>query len=495
MSSSEIGDLERLCKYLWGENRVNVVSAAGKSYSYIDLTLFRLKLNARPDNILLVREEYILAYKTILADTLRQPSAWWRSATLVTGQPGIGKTLFLFYVLARRLQEKEPVALQIDSNQFALFDERGVSLHSSECGHAPRGAWALSDSSCEGGRLCSAFQYPDAHVIHTSPPASRRWEGWVNRLSANEYIMDVWSLDELRTMLTICHLDVQRGVALFQKFGPSPRVIVDVLGTPALEATHVRDIRAGAVKLASQFSTVFLDLDCLDFSFDMSSEIFTVRPDMSNFRLPALYIPTPFLASLLGVAMSRQAADQQCTFFDMLSRHPSLHGTAGWLFASYAHAYFSNPNHDPIQAYLHNDPNPYPIPTPANMITGSKLKTIQPPHNFYWRPREPNKFEGVDAVIRAGNIVWALQFTIRGSRRSATAGLTKVFDNMNHKRGVEWRLVMVGPERGDAESARNRQKLGGRWGATPIYVCELPLGKFAEDDRERLKDILNKVSA
>ncbi|KAF8959416.1 hypothetical protein BDZ97DRAFT_1761441 [Flammula alnicola] len=492
LTSLYIRDLQRLHIYLWGQDRVTVVSTAGKSYSYIDLTFFHFKLNVRPDNILLIREEYILAYKTILADTLRQPpSGHRRSATLVTGQPGIGKTLFLFYVLARRLEKKEFVALQINSGQFALFGEHGVSLHSSECDHVPRGAWALFDSSGQADGLCGAFHCPDAHVIHTSSPASYCWKDWVKNLSANTYIMDVWLEEEFRILLTICHLNVQRGLALFERFGPSPKIIIDILITPRLEATHVRNIRAGAVKLASQFSTVFLDLNCLDFSSDISSKIFTVRPDISN-GLPTLYIPTPFLSSSLGIAMSRQAAALQHTFFNMLRGHPSLCSAAGWLFESYAHVYFSNPNHVPIQAYLRNDPNPYPIPTPAKMITGSKLKTIQPPHNFYWRPREPN-FEGVDAVIRVGNIVWALQFTISALHRSAAAGLAQVLADMNHKRGVEWRLVMVGSERCNAESARDRQKLEGNWKKTPIYVCELPLGKFTDDEEERLQDILKKT--
>ena len=203
MSTLATEDLEQLRAHFWGEDRVEVVSVDGKSYSTIDLTLFDLKLNSRPDSFLLVRDEYILAYDAILKDTLYQPMGWRRSATLVTGQSGIGKTLFLLYVLVRRLQEKNTVALQINSNEFALFDERGVNLHSSESGRVPKGAWALSDSIGEHHGLCSAFERPSVHIIHTSSPASSRWKGWVKRLSADRYVMDVWSLKELRTLLYV----------------------------------------------------------------------------------------------------------------------------------------------------------------------------------------------------------------------------------------------------------------------------------------------------
>ena len=75
--------------HLWGKDRVNIISIAGKSYSTVDLALFQLPQNSRPDKILLIREEYRLAYDTILADTLRTADEG-RSAFLITGQPGIG---------------------------------------------------------------------------------------------------------------------------------------------------------------------------------------------------------------------------------------------------------------------------------------------------------------------------------------------------------------------------------------------------------------------
>jgi len=100
-----------------------------------------------------------------------------------------------------------------------------------------------------------------------------------------------------------------------------------------------------------------------------------------------------------------------------------------------------------------------PIPTPATMMSGNTaLKHYQAPFNFYWRPREVN-FEGIDAVIRCGNEVWALQFTIGPTQHSAMEGLTQIYDLINHKRGVTWLLVMVSSTRSEAECARDSQKL------------------------------------
>ena len=168
--------------------------------------------------------------------------------------------MFLLYLLARRLQERQPVALQMDSQTFALFDEHGVSLHKSSLDSAfliPKCAWALSDSGAMGDvSPCPAFIQQRPHMVHTSSPASHCWETWVKALSARKYIMDVWSPDEFQTLLyvvsstplshsrigpsTIRNLDVQRGVALFQRYGPNPRIIIDILLFPESEAIYLR---------------------------------------------------------------------------------------------------------------------------------------------------------------------------------------------------------------------------------------------------------------
>jgi hypothetical protein len=51
---------------------------------------------------------------------------------------------------------------------------------------------------------------------------------------------------------------------------------------------------------------------------------------------------------------------------------------------------------------------------------------------------------------------------------------------MNHKRGVKFRVAMLGSEQADAESARDNQKLTGTWAKTPISACVLPLGTVNE---------------
>ena len=121
----------------------------------------------------------------------------------------IGKSLFLPYLLARRLQERQPVALQTGKH-IALFDEQGVRFYPADDEASryflPRGTWILSDSSQEGDpEPCRAFRRPKpgVHTIYISSPDSRHWKGWAKHRSAIKFFMDVWSPKEFEKLLYV----------------------------------------------------------------------------------------------------------------------------------------------------------------------------------------------------------------------------------------------------------------------------------------------------
>ena len=195
------------------------------------------------------------------------------------------------------------------------------------------------------------------------------------------------------------------------------------------------------------------------------------------------------------MAVARHATAQKHLFFTILNSHPTLRSPAGWLFENYGHFFFSLANRrESTHGYLEDDPNPHPIPTAGRIISGSTaLKEVQSPFNFYWRPREPT-FEGVDALLRSGNIAWALQYAVGMSHCSATKGLDELRKLMNHKRYVLWRLIIVGPDLKAAEYLRDGQNLTGRWTDTPVYACELPFGTFSDVEMQQLQANWDEVS-
>lgn len=266
---------------------------------------------------------------------------------------------------------------------------------------------------------------------------------------------------------------------------------MDILKRPEAEAAYVHDVERGASEIAQEFSTIFNELERLDFKSKLSSKIFTVRPNNLVERLGVLTIPTAYIFKTLAVAVSRHALAQQHHIFATLTAHPSLGTAAGWWFENFAHVKLSDPTRRPIPTCTRGDSNSSPIPVPKVMLSGSTaLQNIRRPFDFYWRPREPN-FEGIDSLIRVGSKVRVQQYTTSSSHRSATQGLDEIFKIMNHVRGVDWHLDIVGPDLSVAESARDSHKLTGRWATTPIHASELQCGIL---DNKMLEQVLNEVN-
>jgi hypothetical protein len=297
---------------------------------------------------------------------------------------------------------------------------------------------------------------------------------------------------------TLSGLDIDRGLTLFHQYGSNVRICIDILAEPTQEETYLRNVQVAATKFARDSSKSFQELLELDFSSkDVSSKIFTLRPHNSGSRhLPALTILTPFLLKTLAVALSRDAAAQQHRVFTMLNSHPTLRAPAGCMFENMAHVFAADPERSPLQITTRNTKGDIKgtIPAPKVMISGNdSLRHILSPYQFYWRPREPN-FKGVDAIIRHGSNVWALQYTVSRAPRAATDGLSEVHKIMNFISGVKWHLVMVGSTRLEAESARNSQKLTGDWVTIPVYACIMEFGIFDDQKLQQLGELFDDVS-
>jgi hypothetical protein len=110
----------------------------------------------------------------------------------------------LYFLLFRLLNERQPVAFQVNS-EFILFQSTGIQLFdiTSLYGQSiPPGTWALSDSHTHFERPCSAFltARTTAWIVQTTSPEEERWKSWHNECFAEMYWMDVFSLDEVNAL-------------------------------------------------------------------------------------------------------------------------------------------------------------------------------------------------------------------------------------------------------------------------------------------------------
>ena len=246
-----------------------------------------------------------------------------------------------------------------------------------------------------------------------------------------------------------------------------------MLYTPGNEETYLLQVQRAAARFAKDYHNILVNLDALDYCDDYSSHIFTVKPT-STHKDGRVIIPTDFLSATLGVALSR-AAEAECQkAFMMMHKHPSLSSAVGWIFEHSAHLYVANNDRPQIRIYMQSREGPAIPPVKDSKSGNTFLGSIQAPFNFYWRPREVN-FPGVDALIRCGNEVWLLQYTISRTHKPADKGIDRVRGMMNNQTGVTWYLVILGSNLADAESARRTLARHLSSSGVTVYAGTLPL--------------------
>jgi hypothetical protein len=110
--------------------------------------------------------------------------------------------MFLYYLLALRLHNKQPTFFQFIEDVVILFDNRGVTLLPPDLADtsAPNGTWALVDSNAKvksvppifTGALCPYF------VVVAASPREDRWRSIRHyRPRVRVWFMKPFTLEEL----------------------------------------------------------------------------------------------------------------------------------------------------------------------------------------------------------------------------------------------------------------------------------------------------------
>ncbi|KAL5520850.1 hypothetical protein ACEPAF_2853 [Sanghuangporus sanghuang] len=168
------------------------------------------------------------------------------SGVSVTGTPGIGKSMFLIYVLVLRLLAGKPTVFRDKLSHGFLFDATGVSIVSSDVLGAvsqPEGTWFLVDSGQELGSvtqdIITACHTSDGFVIQSASPCTPRFAWFTkigNRIPWKIY-MAPWSLEELIAGRDLqrhnAHLTGQQIKDFTKKFGSSARYVYGGANKPS----------------------------------------------------------------------------------------------------------------------------------------------------------------------------------------------------------------------------------------------------------------------
>ncbi|KAF8137496.1 hypothetical protein EV363DRAFT_1395034 [Boletus edulis] len=412
--------LKNLRDAVWGDQTIfknqRDLSDAGMDHShivdYLDfgeyLTAIKVIAPTVRSARFLVREEYRLAFKAFEEDAL------YSGGACVMGQPGIGKSCFIAYAVIERLRNKQPVAVQIHDESYALFSEAGVSLHSSrdqEPLRTDQGIWAFSDSNADVDIPAFAFRNtPDVKVFQTTSPKIRRWKEWTKQNMITRYIMDVWSSEEITALAVLLGHDVHRMNDLALKWGAVPRTLLQILGDDQ-ERLFEREMRGIALRAIPDCRNTLRSMANLDATLPVDSgpsSIFFIKPSRSRDSvsrvLHTIYVPTETIAGILGVAVCSAAEGDRQDFFNAMIASPSTRGAAGFIFQIWIHSFLSSGN--PIQCSWHGKSSKSLPPT---LRLASPGQSQSPP--FYWKA--PPDFEGIDgALFDEQDNIYAIQITV-----------------------------------------------------------------------------------
>ncbi|KAI9458944.1 hypothetical protein BJY52DRAFT_407936 [Lactarius psammicola] len=243
---------------------------------------------------------------------------------VVTGQPGIGKSCFCYYLVLRLLSQKLPVALQLPRH-FLVFHDNGVDIHPLDMANPdnfPRGTWALSDSNEEVRQPCSTFLGADkqemAWIVQTTCPFEERWKEWKEQCSADVFAMDHPSINEITALGTRSRH--QGSPTLLHSVGPSARTCVCLSRNPYDELSHEETVINGAADFVKHFDTSARSFQC---DKGVPQPFFRPTKDASPIGRPILtaVVATKRIQAIPSYTAADTRASERVAFYTTLSEH------------------------------------------------------------------------------------------------------------------------------------------------------------------------------
>ncbi|KAH8995601.1 hypothetical protein EDB92DRAFT_2084426 [Lactarius akahatsu] len=463
----EVQAAEQLYKTLWGEELKVILKEIsddnGTTWKYVPETrIGSLRMLGYTVPCLLLRPEYDITFNTFNEDH-RTAKRRECGGVVATGQPGIGKTCFLYYALLRRLSEMKPVALE-RPGFFILFHEGGVYRYSNtDPDSLPERTWALSDSNENAPQPCSAFgtvsKRRTAWVIQTTSPAEKRWKNWKKYCTADMFVMNPISIEEVTVLgkLLKPEVDVSDLQRIYRKWGPSARTCLQLL-QDGEERLHERMV----TKTAGDFVTDPLPITKYNES-KVSHLLFSIRPENQSRIGRKAQVPemaTDHIKAIISYAAADAEARDQINFFEKISTHPDFKVPAGKMFEGFVLSWlYARQNVEPLSCFATGQAV-LEIPACGKKQTtffGSKATLTegnQPP--FCLLPTAQN-FATADAIVITDEFVITIQVTVSDKHDAKKRGFDKIKELIpTPLKRDKWRHVFITDSDKKAVSLRNQ---------------------------------------
>ncbi|KAH9172531.1 hypothetical protein EDB89DRAFT_1964677 [Lactarius sanguifluus] len=304
----------RLHRNLWGNDLQGLL----KSFPWvIKAKVNRLGLRSLgyQEDVLVFRQEYTIAFESLHLGSPMSRSG--KPGVVVVGQPGSGKSSFIYYLLLRQLSDKKSTAFQVSSGHFVLFRDRARVYSGRDKGVVPEGTLALTGLQCNA--FLDAPWVRDTWIHSLQPLGLGSSWGWHH---ANVFI---------KALGNILGLDVSEFIRIYNKWGPSARNCVQFSQRHVLECAHESHVYAAACDFVEDFYAARRRL--ID-RYTLSDPLFSIRAKETDRSVP--------VARVILKAAVKTYAVNRVEFYDSLRLDKSFRSTADHIQKSYLFAELSN---------------------------------------------------------------------------------------------------------------------------------------------------------
>ncbi|KAF8627245.1 hypothetical protein AX15_004464 [Amanita polypyramis BW_CC] len=296
-----------------------------------------------------IRAEYVRIYDALEARYRMPVYPYMASAVVITGQPGIGKSVWIYYALRRRLAERKPVIWYYLKTRY-LFVEEGVYEVPDKFHDFEVFVWTLVDSDAsDKDRVPKNLVMPGTRhfVIYCTSPNEDRWSRLHKTVHDDIFIMNPWKSKEiLRVTSTlppgmILNESVNR---VFNELGPTPRLCIDYLRSRGRIEKYRQDVQEAISNLTiSELQRLLQDSRSLKMDAVSHMICLISRKDREDVYSRAIVSPiTSSIMSRLANRFRTLGRGEQIRLYKYLSKVPESRATAGIFFEAAAQGCFQD---------------------------------------------------------------------------------------------------------------------------------------------------------
>ncbi|THH19320.1 hypothetical protein EUX98_g8802 [Antrodiella citrinella] len=413
-------------------------------------------------DFLVIRKEY-----PWLRDKLQELRAA-NSAVVVIGHQGIGKSMFLLFLLLYLLEKKQPTAIHL-SDDVVVFNDKGATICTPKSKNKLVGYWALTDSNVDINIPCPLFRGSKAFIVQTTSPREDRWKDWIKYRGGTVVVSELPREIEIAAIIKQIKLEYQQATHYIRKWGPCTRTIIKILTAPTAVRSSVEVTLAHAAKSAAETvcnnPAVYMSIALPGLAHSQGSAILFARPYRPPHKVYSdagakFAVPTAFLDDIFHTAATSRTNSIALDLFFALSSHSLTRTSAGWVLEQSVHRALCSDNAFDIRRTLRPAESPASpgkiavdprdtsrtIQASQKLLCGtvSALARVANFRTFYWIPSVAN-FPGVDSVLANDDDVYAIQVTLSNEHSNPGDGLKKLWQSYDKDVRAQrtWHLIVV----------------------------------------------------